>query len=349
MKSGVVQGCPFSPVVFVVFIDYVNGDSDCRFLFFADDSSCICRARTLEGLRDKMKEVFTDFSNFLEKKGLFCEPTKSKILIFHRTVATAKKHFENHLEIPVVDSMRVLGVEFDCRLNFNAHLQNVCNAMRGRVNCLRLLKKNGLTRNHALQFVQSARSRLFFGLWWLTVLSTNQWSQLEHVWNALLRKACHERTSKSIKHDVLHQVAGLGTFRNFVNYLVHLRTLKSMKCDKFTINLGDIQARSVTTVVSVAATRPARPGTRAQTVRNYQVEADKRSTKNWGSIKLFSLKLAESGGWTEAQFKMDKSELRKFYKVARVEPPDWIANKTNDELLTYLKDNSTYRNYTNYY
>ena len=119
------------------------------------------------------------------------------------------------------------------------------------INLIRLLKKHGLGRNHALQFVQCARSKMFFGLWWLCLLSQNQWDKLEKVWNALLRKAVHERTPKSIKLDVLHEVAGLGTFRNFVNYLVHMRTTKHMKCDRFTLNYEDFRDKCTKPTVRI--------------------------------------------------------------------------------------------------
>ena len=336
MTCGVVQGCPFSPVAFVVFLSFRIHDIDCRFLFFADDSSCIVRARTLADLRTKMDEIYEKFSEWLKTKDLHCEPTKSRILIFYRTLVTAKRHFSDLHSIPVVDHMRVLGVEFDSRMTFNIHLQNVLNTMRRRVNLIWLLKKNGLGRSHALQFVQSARSKMFFGLYWLTVLSENQWKQLEMVWNALLRKAVHERTPRSIKLEILQQVSGLGTFRNFVHYLLHLRTTKSMKCDKFTLDHEFFIENPYHPTVSDSG-RVVRDSTRTQTTRINQVAADKQQLKHVGSIKLFSIKLASENEWNSEQFKLEKSDLRKFYQVARQEPPSEIANLDSDNLLSYLK------------
>ena len=283
-----------------------------------------------------MDEIYKIFSKWLKTQDLHCEPTKSRILIFYRTLVTAKRHFSNLHDIPVVDHMRVLGVEFDSRMTFNIHLQNVLNTMRRRVNLIWLLKKNGLGRNHALQFVQSARSKMFFGLYWLTVLSDNQWKQLEMVWNALLRKAVHERTPKSIKLDVLNQVAGLGTFRNFVHYLLHLRTTKTMKCDKFTLDYDFLQENPYHPPV-IASDRVVREGTRAQTTRINQTRSDKQQVKNVGSIKLFSIKLAFENEWNAEKFKLKKSELRKLYQVARQEPPSEIANLDTYNLLSYLK------------
>ena len=95
-------------------------------------------------------------------------------------------------------------------------------------------------------------------------------------------------------------------------------------------------------------TKVCREGTRAQTTRINQTRSDKQQVKNVGSIKLFSIKLAFENEWNAEKFKLEKSELRKLYQVARKEPPSEIANLDTYNLLSYLKENSTYRNFTNY-
>ena len=64
-----------------------------------------------------------------------------------------------------------------------------------------------------------------------------------------------------------------------------------------------------------------------------QVAADKQQLKHVGSIKLFSIKLASENEWNSEQFKLEKSDLRKFYQVARQEPPSEIANSSSSSML----------------
>ena len=123
MESGIVQGCPFSPVAFVVFLDYVNKWQNARFLYFADDVSFVCRADNLRELVDQMKLIFEQFDGWITEKEMACEPTKSKFMIFHRNKETSEQYFQNFMNIPVVDHLRVLGVIVDSRLTFNIHVQ----------------------------------------------------------------------------------------------------------------------------------------------------------------------------------------------------------------------------------
>ena len=51
MISGVIQGGPFSPPVFLVYFSYESMDkSICRVMIFADDANLILRSETPEGL-----------------------------------------------------------------------------------------------------------------------------------------------------------------------------------------------------------------------------------------------------------------------------------------------------------
>ena len=92
---------------------------------------------------------------------------------------TAEQYFKKFKAIPVVDSLRVLGIIVDARLSFNIHVQKVCNRMRSRTNCLRRLKKVGLCLDHAVQFAACVRMGLIFGLYWVAAISKTNWNKLE--------------------------------------------------------------------------------------------------------------------------------------------------------------------------
>ena len=146
----------------------------------------------------------------------------------------------------------------------------------------------------------------------------------------------------------MHEVSGLGTFRSFINYLVHLRTNKNMKCDRFTINFEEVVDNAVNPNVSISTSTRVRDSTRSRTHTIYQGESDVSFRKSLGSIKLFSLKLARSDEWSLSDFTLTKEDLRTRYKVARQQPPSRIASLNNTDLLSFLKENSSYRQYTNY-
>ena len=159
-----------------------------------------------------------------------------------RTAATLNKvkhRFPAILNKNFVQKMRVLGVMFDAMLNFVAHVTNICNRIRIRINLLRKLKKVGLEIKNALQYVACVRASFHFGLYWTTIISENSWNKLERCWNSLLRTAILERAPKSTKLELIREITGHTTIKTFCYYLIHLRTAKlaeSKIIDRFTLN-----------------------------------------------------------------------------------------------------------------
>ena len=342
MESGIVQGCPFSPVAFVVFLDYVNEWKNARFLYFADDVSFVCRAEDLQKLVDRMKVIFEQFDGWIRGKEMACEPKKSKFMIFHRNKETAEQYFQNFKKIEVVDSLRVLGVIVDARLSFNIHVQKVCNRMRSRTNCLRRLKKVGLGLDHAVQFAACVRMGLIFGLYWIAAISKTNWNKLETHWKNLLRKACHEKTPKSTKIHIIHKVSGYGSLKDFVEYLFHLRTTKHMKCRKFTLDFLELQSthefmESVRTTVNPVAS--VRQSTRTQTLVHVDKQVRKEAKLDLGSVKMYTFDLATRNNWTDLEFGLEKDVLRSRYSVVR-NKSHFTAKWNNEKLLRYLRKNA---------
>ena len=106
-------------------------------------------------------------------------------------------------------------------------------------NMLRKMKKIGLGIRNAMQFAVLTRASLNFGLWWKTLISESQWQRLERCWSSLLKTAIHEKTPKSTNLDVIREISGHSTVRNFCHYLMQLRTCKladSVAIKRFTLN-----------------------------------------------------------------------------------------------------------------
>ena len=229
MKRGVPQGDGYSPIAFIVYLAYECKDLDVLVFCYADDITILIRAPTAQKLLAKSAEIFADFENWCKSKNMKADPDKTKFMMLFRTEQTllkVKHLFPSILDQNFVQNMRVLGIQFDTRLNFSAHVANVCNKMRIRINLLRKMKKVGQDIENALQFAVCVRASFHFGLWWTTMISECQWQKLEKCWNAVLRTAIHENTPKSTKLAVIREISGHTTIRDFCHYLMHLRTSK---------------------------------------------------------------------------------------------------------------------------
>ena len=121
-----------------------------------------------------------------------------------------------------------------------------------------------------------------------------------------------------------------------------------IKCDRFTLNFQEfLESLKTPEITLPERSKPVRDSTRQQTVTRDQHEAEKQAEIKWGSIKSYTIQLAIDSEWTEKHFSLNKQELRKFYDIKRREPPARIARLNNEDLLSFLKENSTYRFYIN--
>ena len=331
MKKGVPQGDGYSPIAFVVYLAFECKDQDCCEFYYADDYNLVIRAPTAKKLLEKSKKVFKDFENWCETRNMKADPEKTKFMMLFRTASTLNKvkHlFPAILDKNFVQNMRVLGVQFDSMLNFALHVANVCNRMRVRVNLLRKLKKVGLDIRNALQYAVCVRSSFHFGLWWTTIISNHSWNKLERCWNSILRTAIHEKTPKSTKLELIREISGHSTIKNFCNYLIHLRTSKladTTKVDRFTLNHSElVSMRTWQSLQNHRSHVEIRPDISERVDRVRQERALDKLKSKYGPIKTATFKFAVENGWSVDDFRRDKAELRVHYKVKAKVPDKYL-------------------------
>ena len=352
MRSGVPQGSALSPVVFVVFLDYISGDIDCVIMKFADDCTLLIRGKTMPDLKSKIEESFKKFTKWLESRKLGCEPSKSKILILHKSKQTLDKHFDNNKDkkisanwvfmgIPIVELVKILGVTVDSHLNFVQHTNNVCNMFRRRINGLRRLKKLGLGFKFSMQFCLCVRGILNFGLWWICKISPTGLKKIERVWNKLLRKALHENCPDRLPLSELRELTGTGGIADFVHYLMNLRMVKINdknfdKCDKFTLNFEEFERVDARVGETNERRRSKRSTVKARSEK-LETEISKQNLlKTMGHVKTYLYYLGKSRDWKKSDFFLDKPELRVKYEVINYGVSCKVSNLSKSEVLDYL-------------
>ena len=345
MKSGVPQGSPYSPIVFVVYLAYNCDDfsSVCQVMVFCDDLSILVRSPTPDGLMKTTQKILNHFQEWLKTRDLECEPSKSKFCMFFRTKSTVQKYWDLLPSLPktqFVKNIRVLGVMVDFMLNFATHVNKVCNRMRVRINLLRMMKECGLGRENALKYAVCVRSCFHFGLYWTTMISDNLWNKIERVWNQLLRTAIHEKCPSSTNISVIRLISGYGDIRTFCDYLIHLRTVKlqnSTRFERFTLNVAEmLQLNNFTTNNDTQTYVKVRNATSQSLSQTRWELAFEEKRRKMGSIKSYTYQLTKSQKWTPNDFERTKTELRKKYKVRKVKTMQAIEKMSKSEMLGYL-------------
>ena len=368
MKSGVPQGSPLSPVVFLVFLDYECGD-EATIYKFADDCTILIQAKSVEELRSSAENIWKNFEKWLKSKDMACEPSKSSFMVLNRTKATIDKHFEKKIVqtaktaktaktetsvtvvsgIPVVYNIKILGVNVDSKLNFIDHVEIVCNMMRTRINCLCMMKGLGLNISHALQFALCVRAILHFGVWHLTKISENQWLKLGRTWNKLLRTALHQHCPDRLPTDVLYRLTGVCSIRDFCEYLMNLRLVKISnpsfeKCVRFTLNL---QEKTEIEGMAGGTTRTGaiRISTLVSTLVSKTKSKHDKLLEKLGPIKTYLYNLAKRRNWEISDFTLEKQLLRAKYGVESAEISDEIKKLDTHSLKEKLVSYCTVLNY----
>jgi len=352
MRSGVPQGSALSPVVFVVFLDYISGDIDCIIMKFADDCTLLIRGKTMPKLKAKIEESFKKFTKWLESRKLGCEPSKSKILILHKSKQTLDTYFDKNTDkkvaanwvfmgIPIVELVKILGVTVDSHLNFVQHTNNVCNMFRRRINGLRRLKKLGLGFKFSMQFCLCVRGILNFGLWWICKISAHGLQKMERVWNKLLRTALHEKCPNRLPLSELRELTGTGGIADFVHYLMNLRMVKINdkdfdKCDKFTLDYDEFERVDAEAGGGTEDRRSKRSKVIERTSRLETEISKENLLKSMGHVKTYLYYLGKSRNWQKDDFFLEKLELRVKYEVINYGVSCKISNLSKSNVLDYL-------------
>ena len=130
ISAGVPQGSVLGPTLFLMFINDIT--STCRnpLYLFADDNTLFRVIRsdeTLESATTELQNDLNSLAQWTDDWNARFNPTKCEVLLITR------KHFTEPLkplkiydqQIPVVNSLRLLGMRINNTLCFDEHIQNL--------------------------------------------------------------------------------------------------------------------------------------------------------------------------------------------------------------------------------
>ena len=126
MKCGVPQGSILGPLCFTLFINDLPLAVEEDTVLFADDAAFVMKSYTLEGLLDKIRNLFTDLSAYLSINRLVPNATKSKLMMFSsRPTSNLPVVLFSGKEIEWVNEFKYLGMTITRTLSFSRHIDNV--------------------------------------------------------------------------------------------------------------------------------------------------------------------------------------------------------------------------------
>ena len=138
--SGVPQGSILGPLCFSLYINDLPLAVKEEVILFADDAAFVIISRTLAGLYEKIREMFSDLSRYLNMNKLIPNSGKSKLLMFKSRPTTDLPSFSfGGEEIEWITEYKYLGITLTSNLNYSKHINNVSLKISRIVGSLHLL------------------------------------------------------------------------------------------------------------------------------------------------------------------------------------------------------------------
>ena len=136
--SGIPQGSIFGPILFNIFVnDLFLFIKDVELANFADDNTTYAPRNSLEQLIKLLEKEGKSAIDWFIMNNMIVNPDKFQAMIMSCN-KTENKHDlnTNNSIISSVDSVILLGIEIDSKLNFEKHISTICKKASRQLNTI---------------------------------------------------------------------------------------------------------------------------------------------------------------------------------------------------------------------
>ena len=202
---GTVQGSILGPILYAMFVSPLFDLANMT--LFADDNYVLHSNKQKEALLLQMKNTLEKIIKWLKQSGLKVNDAKTEFCLFYRKDSPPVKLNINNIELTSVKSMKVLGVLFDSKLNWQSHLQLAITKSKKALQAIKMIKKYFTKGKLLTLLISNYYSILYYNAEiWLIPSLTRQ--AKTHLYSASANplKMCYPFYDTSISFERLHSI-----------------------------------------------------------------------------------------------------------------------------------------------
>ena len=203
LQNGTAQGSVISPLLFLMMIDDLPGClQGVESSLFADDSCIFKTGRNLDTILKTIQANLDRISAWCDTWGFKINTDKTTAVLFtHRIDKIEKQLLINGKAIKIEKTVKFLGVIFDSKLTWNAHIAYIEEKCRKRLNLMRMVSGQsfGCCKTTLLTIYRALiRSVLDYGAIAFDSTSTANKRRLDVIQHKALKIACGAFCSTSV-------------------------------------------------------------------------------------------------------------------------------------------------------
>lgn len=147
VPAGVPQGSVLGPILFVLYVNDIPRQPHTQLACFADDTASFCSESDTDLIIARLQLSMDLLQAYFTKWKLKLNDNKTEAIMFTKKRTSPSKTLTiNGFSIPWLDKVKYLGVTFDTKLNWTAHLE--------------ILRMKGITALNALSPVLNRKTKL---------------------------------------------------------------------------------------------------------------------------------------------------------------------------------------------